>query len=724
MKSLLLHAGIILTAMVVLSCTSEQGQKAEGPEPPDAEKSAFELTQHGDTRIDNYYWMKLTDDQKTAESPDEQTQQVVSYLEAENDYLGKIMGHTEALQETLYEEIIGRIKQTDESVPYFSNGYWYYYRYEEGKEYRIYCRREGSMEAEEEIVLNVNEWGEGKDFINIRGLSVSPNNKILSFGVDTISRRQYVLHFKDLETGEIYSDRVPNSTGSVAWANDNKTLFYTGKEEGTLRSYKIFRHKLGEDASGDVEIFHEDDDTYSTYVFRSKSGSYVMIGSFHTLASEYRILDADNPDGEFKLFNPRERNHEYYVNHFRDKFYVLTNWDAKNYKLMETGLENTTQDNWKEVIAHRDDVLLDDIEIFNGYLVLEERKNGLMNLRIINQKTGDEHYLDFGEEAYVAYTSVNREFDTEILRYGYQSMTTPNSTYDYDMSSKEKTLLKQQEVVGEFNSEDYETKRLYAEATDGTMIPISMVYKKGMEKNGANPTLLYGYGSYGATIDPFFSSSRLSLLDRGFVFAIAHIRGGQIMGRQWYEDGKMGKKKNTFTDFIDCAQYLIDEEYTNPNMLFAQGGSAGGLLMGAVANMSPELFKGMVARVPFVDVVTTMLDESIPLTTGEFDEWGNPKKLEEYEYILSYSPYDNVADMEYPNMLITTGFHDSQVQYWEPAKWVAKLRDHQKANNVILLRTEMEVGHGGASGRFKRHKETALIYAFLLDLAGKSGEES
>jgi oligopeptidase B len=709
---------LIIALIIIAGCSTTETTTDMGIQPPDAEKIPKELVSHGDVRLDNYYWMKLSDKQKNASEPDEQTKKVISYLESENAYLKASMAHTEGLQETLYNEIVGRIKQTDESVPYFKNGYWYYTRYEEGKEYPIYCRKEGDMNAEEQVMLDVNDYGDIHEFVSVGGLSVSPDNRYLTYGLDTVSRRMYTIYIKDLTTGEILPELINNTGAGAAWANDSKTFFYVQKEPGTLRYYKIFRHRLGTDETEDVELYHEADETFSTYVYRSKSDQYIMIASYQTLSSEYRILNADDPEGTFRIFSPRQRDHEYSIEHFEDKFYIVTNWEAQNFRLMETPVGKMNQENWKEVIPHRSDVMLSGVEVFTNYLVVSERKSGLRQLRIMNQNSGDEHYLDFGEEAYVAYVSTNPEFETEVLRYGYQSMTTPNSTYDYNMRTKEKTLLKQQEVVGDFDPANYETKRLYVEARDGVEVPITMVYRKGMEKNGQNPLLLYGYGSYGSTIDPYFSASRLSLLDRGFIFVTAHIRGGQINGRPWYEDGKMFKKKNTFNDFVDCADYLVDQQYTNPDRLFAQGGSAGGLLMGAVVNMRPELFRGVVAAVPFVDVITTMEDESIPLTTGEFDEWGNPEAdLEQYEYIKSYSPYDNVHETAYPNMLVTTGFHDSQVQYWEPAKWVAKLRDYNTGDNKIYLYTEMETGHGGASGRFKQHKETAMIYAFMIDLA-------
>jgi oligopeptidase B len=709
---------LIIALVIIAGCNTTETTTDMAMQAPDAEKIPKELVSHGDVRLDNYYWMKLSDAQKNASEPDEQTQRVVSYLESENEYLKVSTAHTEGMQETLFNEIVGRIKQTDESVPYFKNGYWYYTRYEEGKEYPIYCRKESDMNAEEQIMLNVNDYGDIHEFVSVGGLSVSPDNRYLTYGLDTVSRRLYTIYIKDLSTGEMLPELINNTGAGAAWANDSKTFFYVQKELGTLRYYKIFRHKLGTNETEDVEVYHETDETFSTYVYRSKSDKYIILASDQTLSSEYRILDADDPEGEFQLFNKRQRDHEYYIEHYGNKFYVVTNWEAKNFRLMETPVSKTNQENWKEVIAHRSDVMLSGVEVFTNYIVVSERKNGLRHLRIINQDSQDEHYLDFGEEAYVAYVSTNPEFNTEVLRYGYQSMTTPNSTYDYNMRTRDRTLLKQQEVVGDFDPENYETKRLYVEARDGVEVPITMVYRKGMEKDGQNPLLLYGYGSYGSTIDPYFSSSRLSLLDRGFIFVTAHIRGSQINGRQWYEDGKMFKKKNTFNDFVDCADYLVDQRYTNPDLLFAQGGSAGGLLMGAIVNMRPELFRGVVAAVPFVDVITTMEDESIPLTTGEFDEWGNPgADLEQYEYIKSYSPYDNVYETAYPNMFVTTGFHDSQVQYWEPAKWVAKLRDYNTGDNRIYLYTEMESGHGGASGRFKQHRETAMIYAFMIDLA-------
>ncbi len=687
--------------------------QAQAPKPPMAQKVPKELTIHGDTRVDPYYWLNQREDEK-----------VIAYLTAENEYTEAMTKHTEALQEKLFEEIKGRIKQSDMSVPYRENGYSYYTRYEEGQEYPVYCRKEVLNPSEatakelgsEEVMMNVNEMAKGHNFYSLGGLNVSDNNQLLAYFVDTVGRRKYTLHFKNLETGEILEDEIPDVAG-FAWSADNKTIFYGKKDETTLRPYQIYRHRLGTSIREDKLVYQEDDETFGTFVYRSKSKDYVILGAYSTLSSEYRFLPADQPENDFQVFLPREENHEYDLDHYQDKFYVRTNWQAQNFRLMEAPVAQTAKENWKEVIPHRDDVLLEGLEIFKEHLVLQERIQGLTNLRIIRWDNGEEHYLDFGEDTYLAYTSTNPEFDTPVLRFGYTSLTTPNSTYDYDMNTKEKTLLKRQEVVGGYNPEDYQSERLYATAKDGVKVPISLVYKKGLEKDGQNPLLLYGYGSYGASMDPYFSSTRLSLLDRGFVFAIAHIRGGQEMGRQWYEDGKMFKKKNTFTDFIACAEHVIDLKFTNPEKLFAEGGSAGGLLMGAVVNMRPDLFKGVIAAVPFVDVVTTMLDESIPLTTGEYDEWGNPNIKEQYEYILSYSPYDQVEAKSYPNLLVTTGLHDSQVQYWEPAKWVAKLRDLKTDNNLLLLKTDMEAGHGGKTGRFKQYKDTAFEYAFLLDLA-------
>lgn len=689
---------------------------------PTAEKQLHTSVVHGDTILDNYFWMRLSDEQKNAKKPDAQTQKVLDYLIAENAYREKMMSHTDSFQNRLFEEIKGRIKQTDMSVPYKDNGYFYITRYEEGKEYPIHSRKKDNLNAPEEIMLNVNEMAASYEYYAIGGRSVSDDNKVLAYGEDTVSRRQYTVRFKDLTTGKNLTDVIPNTAGGVVWGNDNKNVFYT-MMDASLRSYKIFRHTLGTPVTSDVLVFHEKDDTYSTFIYKSKSKKYLIIGSSTTLAQEYQILEANNPTGKFRLFQARERKLEFDISHYGDKWYIRTNKDdAQNFKIMVTPESATTKENWKDLMPYDQKIFIEGIDIFKDHMVISERKDGITQLRIRPWDGKAAHYVAFGEESYTVGTGINPDFETDLLRLDYTSLTTPNTTYDYNVKTKKLELLKQQEVIGSFNAADYVSERKMVKATDGTMVPLSIVYKKGFEKNGTRPMLLYAYGSYGYSMDPYFSSTRLSLLDRGFGFAIAHIRGGQEMGRQWYEDGKFLKKKNTFTDFIDCGDYLVKEGYAAKDKLFANGGSAGGLLMGAVMNMRPDLWKGVVAAVPFVDVINTMLDESIPLTTGEFDEWGNPKDKTYYDYMKSYSPYDNVEAKAYPATLVTTGYWDSQVQYWEPAKWVAKLRELKTDKNPILMYCNMDTGHGGASGRFKRLKETAMEYAFLLDLAGL-GEE-
>ncbi|MEM6396965.1 MAG: S9 family peptidase [Bacteroidota bacterium] len=686
--------------------------------PPMAEKQAYEMTLHGHTRVDDYFWMRLSDEQKMAEQPDEQTQKVLDYLNAENNYFDQMMAHTVGLQETIFEEMKGRIKEDDTSVPYKRRGYVYQTRYETGQEYPIYSRFKGNMEAEEEIMLNVNDMAEGYEFFSVGGLSVSLDDRYIAYGVDTLSRRIYDIYLKDLETGELLPDFIPATTGRATWSADGKYLFYTVKEPVSLRSYRVMRHEIGTPSTDDVMIYEEEDETFSTYVYRTKSDKYLIIGSYQTLSTELRILEADNPTGEFRIFQPRERGLEYNIAHYGDDFYVRTNLDARNFRLMKTPVSATNKSNWTEVIAHRDDALLEGMDIFQNYLVLSERIAGITELRVMPWE-GEEYYVDFPEEAHLAYTTTNLEFNTDKLRLGYMSMKTPASVFDFNMTTKEMELLKEQPVLGGFDRNDYKTERLMSVSRDGVEVPLSMVYHKDTPTDGSAPLLLYGYGSYGASMDPSFSSTRLSLLDRGFIYVIAHIRGGEEMGRHWYEDGKLLKKKNTFTDFVDAGKWLLENNYTSQDRLFAMGGSAGGLLMGAVVNMEPDLWAGVVAAVPFVDVVSTMLDETIPLTTGEWDEWGNPKDPEYYEYILSYSPYDQVKQTAYPPMLVTTGLHDSQVQYWEPAKWVAKLRTHNtESGGPILMHTNMDAGHGGASGRFKSLKDRARDYAFLIDLAG------
>jgi len=665
------------------------------------------LEKHGHARVDDYYWLR------ERENP-----AVIAYLEAENHYAAEEMAHAKTFEERLFEEIKGRFKQTDMSVPYKRDGYFYYTRYEEGKEYPIYARKRGSLDRAEEVMLDANLLAEGHEFFSLGGWAVSSGQNLLAYAVDTQGRRIYSIHFKDLATGESLPDVIPEVTENLTWANDDKTLFYAKQDPATLRANRIFRHALGADPTEDHLVFEESDETFASYVFKTKSKKFLMIVSSQTLSQEYRYLDADDPLGEFKIFLPREKEHEYHLDHFDDRFLIRTNEGAKNFKLIATPVGQTGKEHWREIVPHRQDVYLGDFDIFKEHLVLEERKRGLTQIRVLPWAGGDGHYLEFDEPAYRAHLGMNPEIDTTTLRFEYTSLKTPLSIYDYDMATRQRTLLKREEVLGGFDPDHYVTERFYAPASDGTEVPLSIVYRKGVKKDGKNPLLLYGYGSYGLSIDAAFASPRLSLIDRGFVYAIAHIRGGQEMGRPWYDDGKLLKKKNSFTDFIACAEYLIREKFTGPDRLFAMGRSAGGLLMGAITNMRPDLFKGVVAEVPFVDVVTTMLDSSIPLTTGEYDEWGDPNRKEYYDYMLSYSPYDNVEKKAYPNLLVTGGLHDSQVQYWEPAKWAARLRELKTDGNRLLLKTNMDAGHGGASGRFRRHRETAFSYVFLLDLAG------
>jgi oligopeptidase B len=700
----------LLSIIFATSCNNkETSQKPMNIIAPKADKIVKNLEMHDDVRVDNYYWLN-----------DRDNEEVIDYLERENDYYNKMTAHTKDFQKDLFEEMKGRIKEDDASVPYFYKGYYYITRFETGKDYPIYSRKKDSLEAEEEVMFDVNEMAKDYSYYNLRGLNVSPDNKWVAYGVDTLSRRKYTIYIKNLETGKILRDTITLTTGSSTWANDNKTLFYTRKDEQTLRSNKIYKHKLGEDSSKDVLIYTEEDETYGTYVYKTKSDKYLVIGSYSTLTSEFQILDANTPDAKFKIFQPRTRGLEYGISHFGSDFYIVTNKDdATNFKLMKTGENATGMENWEELIKHRNEVLLEGIDIFKDYLVVSERNNGLNQIRIKSWDDSEDYYLPFDNETYTANPFQNVEFDTKILRYNYNSLTTPSSVIDFNMETREKKIKKESEVLGgKFNKDNYESKRIWAIAADGTQIPISMVYRKGMKQNGDNPLLLYAYGSYGATIDPYFSSVRLSLLDRGFIYAIAHVRGGQYLGREWYENGKLLFKKNTFTDFVDASRHLISENYTSRDHLYASGGSAGGLLMGAIVNIAPEIYNGVVAAVPFVDVVTTMLDDTIPLTTGEYDEWGNPDEKEYYYYIKSYSPYDNVEAKAYPNMLVTTGLHDSQVQYWEPAKWVAKLREYKTGNNLLLLHTNMDAGHGGASGRFEALKEVAMDYGFILDMEG------
>ena len=679
---------------------------------PIAEKKQHLRNIHNDKINDPYYWM-IDYFKKGKDSS-----KVVEYLEAENSYWNAMMKDTEPFRESLFKEMKARIKEKDESVPVFKNGYYYYTRTEDGKQYFKYCRKKGNLTAAEEILLDVDQLAQGHAYYSASGFNISPDNTKMIYGVDDVSRRQYKLFLKDLKTGKTTDLGIKNTTGSATWANDNKTIFYTAKNPETLLTEKIYRHSLGTNASKDVLVYEEKDKSNYIGVGKSKNNQFIMIYSGATTSSETRYLNADNPTGSFKVFQERMKDVLYDVTPLEDKFLITTNKDALNFKIMETPLDKTGVENWKDFIPHRKDVLVEGITEFKNYLVFSERQNGLSQLVILDRKTNQREFLKFEEPTYTVYSSGNPEYNTDNFRFGYTSMITPSSQYEQDLKTGKRTLLKEQEIVGGYNKADYITERLFAIANDGTRIPISIVYKKGYKKDGNSPLLLYAYGSYGNSIDATFSSTRLSLLNRGFAFAIAHIRGGQEMGRQWYEDGKMMKKKNTFTDFINVGEYLVKEKYTSSKHLHAQGGSAGGLLMGAVINMKPELWKSAIAQVPFVDVVNTMLDESIPLTTNEYDEWGNPNNKEAYDYMKSYSPYENIERKNYPNLLVTTGLHDSQVQYFEPAKWVAKLRDLKTDKNVLLLKTDMDYGHGGASGRFDYLKDIALEYAFLFKLEG------
>lgn len=712
-----MHTRNLFSVLIFLFMTSlkSSAQNINWPtniKAPEALKKTYNRTIHGETVADPYYWMI----DYFKKGPD--STNVVNYLKAENDYLRKMMQSTDDFQKNLFTEMKSRIQEKDESVPVYKNGYYYYTRTEDGKQYYKYCRKKGNLTAPEEILLDVDAMAEGHAYYAIGGINISPNNNLLVFGEDTVSRRQYLMKVKDLTTGIIKDQGVQNTSANYVWANDNTTIFYTAKNPETLLSEKIRRHTLNDFAKNDVTVYEEKDNTNYIGVSKTTAENYILITSQGTLSSEVRYLPINNPTGDLTVFQPRMKNVLYNVDADDKTFYITTNKEALNFKIMKAAFDKTDADHWQEWITHRKNILVEGITLFKNYTVISETEAGLDKIRIINKTTGKDDYLPFKETVYAASPAGNAEYNTDILRYSYVSMTTPASIYDINLLTDETTMKKQQKVLGGFNPNDYQAERLFATAKDGTKIPISIVYKKGFKKDGKQPLLLYGYGSYGNSMSPSFNSARLSLLNRGFAFAIAHIRGGQEMGRQWYEDGKLMKKKNTFTDFIDCAEYLVKEKYTSPKHLYANGGSAGGLLMGAVANMAPKLFNGIVADVPFVDVVNTMLDPTIPLTTNEYDEWGNPENQDAYQYLKSYSPYENVTAKSYPNMLVTTGLHDSQVQYFEPAKWVAKLRATKKGKQVLFLKTNMNFGHGGASGRFDYLKDVALMYAFFLKLEG------
>lgn len=671
--------------------------------PPVAKKIAHYDTTFGDVRLDNYHWLRERG------NPD-----VLKYLKEENKYTEAMMAHTKDLQETLYKEMVGRIKETDASVPVRHGDYFYYTRTEKGKQYPIHCRKKGSLDAPEEILLDENEMAKGHKFFDIGVFKVSPNHKLLAFSVDTTGSETFTIRVKNLETGEILPDEIPNTYYSLAWANDNRTFFYNTLD-AAKRPFKLFKHKVGGRADQDALIYHEKDEKFFLSVKRAKSGKFIFLNLGSEVTSEVRYLDADRPDGSFKIFAPRREKIEYSVDHHGSDFYILTNEQAVNFKLMKTPVKHTAKKYWQEVIPARKTVKLEQIELFKDYLVVFERDNGLEKIRVTDLSGNKTHFVPFEEPLYAIHPTGNPEFNTRVLRFAYSSLITPESIYDYDMATGERQLMKRQEVLGGYDPANYRMERIWATAPDGVKVPMSIVYKKGLKKNGENPTYLYGYGSYGVTIEPRFSSNRFSLIDRGFVYAIAHIRGGGMLGRPWYEDGKLLKKKNTFTDFIACAEHLIKQKYTRPEKIAIAGGSAGGLLMGAVVNMRPDLFKAMIAHVPFVDVLNTMLDPTIPLTVIEYDEWGNPNIKEYYDYIKSYSPYDNVTAQNYPHMLITAGLNDPRVQYWEPAKWTAKLRATKTDQNLLILKTNMGAGHMGQSGRYDYLKEIAFDYAFILD---------
>lgn len=694
-----------------LACNSNpQKMSKENLSPPIADKISYQHKIHDHIRVDNYYWMNQRDNPE-----------VVDYLERENDYYQKMTAHTLSFQDQLYNEMRGRIKEDDNSVPYFLNGYWYITRYELNKDYPIYTRKKGALTAEEEILFDCNKMAEGHDYFRLVGISVSPDNTKVAFGVDTVSRRQYTIQVKNLLSEEILKTKIDNTTGGSVWAADNKSLFYNKKDPQTLRSEAVYKHDVSLPKQKDQLVFEEEDETFSVYVSKSKSQEYLFISSFSTLTSEHRFVKSNSPNDEFKIFQNRITGMEYSLDHFGDHFYIHTNYDgAKNFKVMQTNVDKTSIEHWQDLLPHREDTLIEDFDLFENYWLVNERENGLSKVRVIHWDGSSDYYLPMNDETYTLYISYNPEFKSDTFRYVYNSMTTPASVIEFNTINKETTVLKTQQVLGgKFDKDNYISKRLWAEARDGKKIPISIVYHKDTELSADTPILQYAYGSYGSTIDPSFSSTRLSLLDRGFAFAITHIRGGEYLGRQWYEEGKLLKKKNTFQDFVDCSNFLIEKKYTSANHLYAYGGSAGGLLMGAVINMAPELYNGVIAAVPFVDVVTTMLDETIPLTTSEFDEWGNPKEKVYYDYMLSYSPYDQIKPMNYPNLLVTSGFHDSQVQYFEPTKWVAKIRSMKTDKNLLFLDTNMKAGHSGASGRFDGLKELAKKFAFIIDLEEK-----
>jgi oligopeptidase B len=704
-------------ALLLAACAGDAPARPEpesmtksAPVPPIAAVRPHVVASPHGSRNDEYYWLR--DDTRSDPA-------VLGYLEAENAYKAAMTAHTKALEDRVYGEIVGRIQQDDSTVPYRLRGYWYYTRYETGEEYPVYARKAGTLDAPEQLMLDVNAMAVGHGFFQVGGATVSPDNRLLAWAEDSVGRRQYTLRFKDLETGEVLPGAIPNVEPYLAWTADSRSVIYLEKHPETLLGYRVRRHVLGTDPALDSLVFEQEDESFYTAVTATKDERYILIVSQSTVSTEYRYARADDPGLEFRVFLPRERDHEYHAEHLDGRWIIRTNWNAPNFRLMEATVgEEGDRSRWREVLAHRDDAFVHGFDVFKDYLAIEERSGAMRKIRIRPLGGGKDFFIAADEPAYTASLDQNPELDTQVVRYEYTSLTTPSTIYDYDVQTGERKLMKRTPVLGDFDPANYRTELVWAEARDGASVPVSLVYRLGFRKDGSAPMLQYAYGSYGATMDPAFSISRLSMLDRGFVYALAHVRGGQEMGRHWYEDGKLLKKRNTFNDFIDVTRFLVRQGYADPKRVSAMGGSAGGLLMGAISNMAPADYRAIVAQVPFVDVVTTMLDESIPLTTNEFDEWGDPKKKEYYDYMLSYSPYDNVARQAYPAMLVTTGLHDSQVQYWEPAKWVARLRAHRTDSNPLLYRTTMEAGHGGKSGRFQRFREIAEEYAFILDQSG------
>ncbi|MFN0176094.1 MAG: S9 family peptidase [Saprospiraceae bacterium] len=680
--------------------------------PPHPEQKPKELsTAWGDKRTDEYYWLN------ERENP-----AVKTYLEAENRYADSVLAPVKGLRSKLYDELKARIKEDDQTVPYFKNGYWYVSRFETGKEYPVYTRKKGDLNAAEEVLVDVNVLAEGKEYCQVGDLQVSLDNQLLAYSVDYSGRNLYKIFFKNLSTGQSLPESF-DIGGAFVWANDHKTILYDTKDPVTLRNDKIWRHVMGTPQKQDVLMYHEKDETQYAYLNKSKSEQFFFVNCAYTQTVEVQYLDANNPAGDFQTLRPREKDFYYSIEHWNDKFLIRTNWDAKNFRLMEAPISDPRRENWKDVLPHRNDVLLDGFDVFKEHLVSAEHKGGLSQIHIIRWADKADHYIEVGEPTYECSVDKNPEFDTKSLRFNFSSMKTPPTTVDYDMETKAKEVKKIAPVLGGFDANNYQTEFVWATVRDGVKVPISLVYKKGVRRDGSAPCHITGYGSYGFSYSPSFNRDKVTLLDRGFVVAIAHIRGGMEMGYQWYEDGKMLRKMNTFNDFVDCADYLVKEKYTSADRLFAEGRSAGGLLMGAITNMRPDLFKGIISGVPFVDVITTMSDPSIPLTTGEYTEWGNPANKAEYDYMKSYSPYDNLKKGNYPNLLVLTSFADSQVQYFEPAKYVARLRDLKTDKNVLLFKTSMSGSHGGSSGRFKRLEERALEYSWMMGLLGMDGGE-